>query len=80
MNTRVIHFVVRGVNLGIVTSGSLHPFESCLRLCVCVSGNESYTDSSCLTLLYEGFLANFLLATEVRHDTLKVAGGFAECG
>ena len=61
-------------------SGSLHPFESCLRLCVCVSGNESYTDSSCLTLLYVGFLANFLLATEVRHDTLKVAGGFAECG
>lgn len=61
-------------------SGSLHPFESCLRLCVCVSGNESYTDSSCLTLLYVGFLANSLLATEVRHDTLKVAGGFAECG
>ena len=45
-----------------------------------VSGNESYTDSSCLTLLYVGFLANSLLATEVRHDTLKVAGGFAECG
>ena len=61
-------------------SGSLHPFESCLHLYVCVSGNESYTDSSCLTLLYVGFLANFLLATEVRHDTLKVAGGFAECG
>lgn len=53
-------------------------FESCLRLCVSVLGKESYTDSSCLTLLYVGFVWNFLVTTKLDDDRLKVAAGFGQ--
>lgn len=53
--------------------------ESSFPDCICLSGNDSYTDSSCVTLLYVGFVANFLVATEVCHDAFNVPGAFAEC-
>lgn len=43
-------------------------------------GNKSYTDSSCDTFSYVGFLATFLVTTDVCDDRLKVGADCAQLG